>query len=356
MDRVNRLQPIFYIVFALITSGCVSFDNKPVSARVLIPEAEVEEQPAQIEPTVPKRSKSELLTELEEIKQRPKPLFKFGKGDILSVSVYGEPDLATPNVPVRVDGMISFPLIGDVRAEGRTVEELTAEITTRLKRYVREPKVAVIVTQFNSMKYTLSGEVRQAGVYPLNTDVTLSEAIALAGGLAKGLAEGDTKSLADLSGAYVVRNGEYLPIDFDELFNNIDLRFDIALESGDYIFIPSGLNREIYVLGEVPRPDIYAFREGLTAINALTDAGGFTPDSNTSHIHIVRGSLTNPQLYILDLNEILSGNQRDVPLAPGDIVYLPPTGLTEWNRILSKLIPSVSAIQTGLILQQAVSN
>jgi len=342
---------LLFLLLLITLSGCLSFDKKPLSAQLLVPEtgATIESTPSA--PVLEKRSTDELLNELAEVKRRPKPPFRFGKGDILTVSVYGEPDLTVSNVPVRVDGMISYPLIGDVPAEGKTVEELVSDVTARLKQFVREPKVAVIVTQFNSMKYTLSGEVRQAGVYPLNTDVTLSEAIALAGGLAKGLQEGATKSLADLSGAYIVRNGEYLPIDFVELLNNIDLRFDIELESGDYIFIPSGLNREIFVLGEVPNPDIYSFKEGLTAVKAITDAGGFTPDSNVSHIHIVRGSLGNPQLYVLDLNAILTGNQADVLLAAGDIVYLPPSGLTEWNRILSKLIPSVSAIQTGLILQ-----
>lgn len=302
------------------------------------------------------KTKDELLQELEIVKQVPVEEFRLGNGDVLSISVYGEQDLSVEGLPVRTDGKISFPLIGDVQAKGRTVDELKEDITSRLLQYVREPRVAVIVRQFESLKYTMAGEVVKSGVYPLNTDVTLTEAIARAGGFAKGNFHATSIEIADLTHAFLARNGEYLPIDFVELFRNGDLRFDIKLAPGDYVYIPSGLTKEIYILGEVGRPDIFAFNEGFTAVNAISQANGFTPDADLERIHVVRGSLSNPQLYVLDLSAVMAGKQRDIVLKAGDIVYVPPTGLTNWNRILSKLIPSIQTVQTGLILQKTFEN
>lgn len=341
-----------YIPILLLLFGCSSKTPNRFEATALLPESTALVMETEEVKTL--KTTDQLLVELEKVKQRSRPEFKLGKGDILSVSVYGEPDISVAGVPIRIDGMVSLPLVGDVQAEGQTVAEVTTAVGEKLSLYIREPKVAVIVTQFNSLKYTISGEVKSTGVYPLATDVKLTEAIAKAGGFQTGAYEGTTRQLADLSHAYVARDGEYLPIDFVALVSNGDLRFDIYLEPGDFIFIPSGLSRELYVLGEVTHPDIHSFKEGYTSVNAIAAAGGLTIDADDNNIHIVRGSLTNPQLYILDISKVLRGEQRDVILKAGDIVYVPPTGLAGWNRILTKLIPSVQAIQTGLILQRTV--
>nr|MBP8284493.1 polysaccharide biosynthesis/export family protein [Chromatiaceae bacterium] len=102
---------------------------------------------------------------------------RLGKADILNITVYDEPDLTMDNVPVRPDGKISFPLVGDVQAEGRSVDELTADITQRLGQYLLSAKVTVAVQQFNSMNYTIAGEVVKPGVYPLQTNVSLVDAV-----------------------------------------------------------------------------------------------------------------------------------------------------------------------------------
>lgn len=347
--------PLLTLVFTtLLLSACSRPLPTHYEATRLIPEstalvmesAEVTEA----------KTTEQLLAELDLVRQRAVPEFRLGKGDLLTVSVYGEADLSVDSLPVRTDGKISFPLIGDVVAEGLLVEELRDEITRLLSVYLREPRVAVIVRQFASLKYTLAGEVAKPGVYPLTTEVWLTEAIAQAGGFAKGNFHATSIEIADLTHAYISRDGEYLPVDFVQLFRNADLRFNLLLAPGDYIYIPSGLTKEIYILGEVGRADIFAFNEGFTAVNAISQANGFTPDADLSRIHIVRGSLTNPQLYILDLEAVLSGKQQDIVLKAGDIIYVPPSGLTEWNRVLSKLIPSIQAVQTGLILDRTFRN
>lgn len=277
-----------------------------------------------------------------------------GKGDVLSISVYDEPDLGVSGIPIRPDGRISFPLIGDVQAAGRSVEALTATVTERLSRFVIEPRVSVIVTELNSLSYTINGEVAKPGVYPLVTDVSLTQAIARAGGFKKGQFRSSSVEVADLSTAFIAREGRVLPVDFTRLFRQGDLRFDIGLQDGDYINIPSGLSKEVYIVGEVNKPAQFAFREAMPMSRALALAEGFTREADLSRVHIVRGSLSNPQLIVVDFKDVLQGRAQDVPLEPNDIVYVPPTYLAQWSQMLNQIVPTITAIQTGIILGNSV--
>lgn len=280
---------------------------------------------------------------------------RLGKADILNITVYDEPDLTMDNVPVRPDGKISFPLVGDVQAEGRSVDELTADITQRLGQYLLSAKVTVAVQQFNSMNYTIAGEVVKPGVYPLQTNVSLVDAVAKAGGLNKGQYRASSVELADLTHAFVSREGKVLPVDFVRLLRQGDMRFNVQLQSGDYISIPSGLSKEVYVIGEVNLPNLFAFREEMPLSRTVAIAEGFTQDADLSRIHVIRGSLSNPTLIVADYNKVVAGQAQDVQLEPGDIVFVPATGLSTWARMLDKIVPTITALQTGIVLQNSLS-
>jgi polysaccharide biosynthesis/export protein len=308
--------------------------------------------PVQIEQ---RKSIEEQLAELQRLVVETTLEPRLGKGDVLSISVYDEPDLTLSGIPVRPDGMISFPLVGDVQAEGRSVDDLTVDITQRLREFVLTPRVTVIVTAFNSLSYVIYGEVVKPGVYPLVTDVTLTASVAKAGGLSKGQYRASSIELADLTHAMIIRQGKLLPVDFVRLLREGDLRFDVALQSGDTINIPSGLSKEVYIIGEVNTPALFAFRDDMPMSKTLALAEGFTQDADLSRVHIVRGSLSNPTLIVTDFNKVIAGLEQDVQLQPGDLVYVPPTGLTTWARMLDKIVPTVTAIQTGIILSNTVS-
>ena len=292
----------------------------------------------------------EQLTELEEVLASSAASFSLGKGDVLSISVYDEPDLTLDSVPVRPDGMIAFPLIGDVQVDGRNVEVVSNEIRERLLQFVLEPRVSVVVTEFNSLDYTLYGEVVNPGVYPLTTDVSITSAIARAGGLTKGQFRASSVELADLTHAFLARDGNVMPVDFVQLIRNGDMRFDIDLQPGDYIHIPSGLSKEVYILGEVRAPALFAFRESMPMSRTLALAEGFTNDADLKRIHIVRGALHNPTVIVADFDAVMNGEAQDVQLEPGDVVYVPPTTLTRYSRNINKILPTIQALQVGLIL------
>ena len=343
------------LALAVLLGGCAATPPLPADSDLLPPDP-----PATLEngsdagggPEAINRQKTveEQLADLEQALADNTASFKLGKGDVLSISVYDEPDLTLESVPVRPDGKLAFPLIGDVQVDGRNVEAISNEIRERLLQYVLEPRVSVVVREFNSLDYTLYGEVVNPGVYPLTTEVSITGAIAKAGGLTKGQFRASSVELADLTHAFLARNGQVMPVDFVRLIRHGDVRFDIELQPGDYIHIPSGLSKEVYILGEVRAPALFAFRESMPMSRTLALAEGFTPDADLSSIHIVRGALHNPTIIVADFEKVISGRAQDVQLEPGDIVYVPPTALTRYSRTIDKILPTIQALQVGLIL------
>ena len=107
--------------------------------------------------------------------------YRLGPEDVIDVFVWKEPDLST-SVVIRPDGKISLPLANELEASGKTVTELQAEITERLRRYITQPIVNVMVKQINSLKISVLGEVRKPDVYRIKNRVTVLDAIAMAGG------------------------------------------------------------------------------------------------------------------------------------------------------------------------------
>ncbi len=109
------------------------------------------------------------------------PDYRLGAEDVIDVFVWKEPELST-TVVIRPDGKISLPLANELEASGKTAAELQAEISERLRRYITEPIVNVMVKQINSLKISVLGEVRKPDVYRIKNQVTVLDAIAMAGG------------------------------------------------------------------------------------------------------------------------------------------------------------------------------
>ena len=305
---------------------------------------------------LPEQTVDEQVAELERLEEESNYTPTLGRGDVIDIAVYDEPDLTIEGIPIRPDGKVSFPLVGDLQAEGLTVSELNQSLTEGLEKYILSPKVSIIVQEFNSQRYTIFGEVVTPGIYPLTTDISITAALASAGGLNKGNFRATTVELADLSHAFIARDGKVLPVNFTRLIRQGDLRYDISLQSGDYIYIPSGLSKEVYILGEVENAMLFAYREDMPMSRTLAQAEGFTPDADLKRIHIIRGSLYNPTVIMINFEEVLKGNAREVALEPGDIIYVPPTGLTSFARVIDKLVPTLQALQLGVLLNDTRRN
>jgi polysaccharide export outer membrane protein len=157
--------------------------------------------------------------------------YRIGREDVLAVEVWKDPALSA-KVPVRPDGMISLPMIGDLRAEGRTTRDLEREIATRLRPLVEQPTVAVMVAEVNAARFYVLGEVAHPGAYPVRGRVSVVQALALAGG---------PTEFANQRAVVVIRAAE----DGRERRYKVDAREVLAgnaqpivLEPGDTVFVP----------------------------------------------------------------------------------------------------------------------
>lgn len=159
--------------------------------------------------------------------------FVIGNDDVLAISVWKEPDL-TKSIPVRSDGKISLPLVGEMEAAGRTPLQLEKDITEKLKNFITAPEVSVVVQQVNSRKYNVLGEVTKPGSFPLTRSTTIMDAIAEAGGF---------RDFAKKSGVYVLRksaNGQEsrLKFNYKDFIKGRDSSQNIRLEPNDTVIVP----------------------------------------------------------------------------------------------------------------------
>ncbi len=121
-------------------------------------------------------------TKSERIATQPSPEYRIGREDVLEVVVWHEPEL-TRVMPVRPDGFIALPLAGEIEAAGKTPAELREALTKALVPYVRDASVAVLVREINGPRFSVMGEVAHAGTFPLRGAVSVTQALATAGGL-----------------------------------------------------------------------------------------------------------------------------------------------------------------------------
>ena len=160
------------------------------------------------------------------------PAYVIGPEDVIDINVWKEPDM-TRIVPVRPDGKISLPLINDVQAAGSTPQQLAADVTKKLRKFITEPQVTVIVTAINSQRVFVVGEVLRAGAFPLIPGMTVLQALASAGGFT---------TFADVKKIHVMRlvNGKHveMPFNYREVLKGDNPDQNIKLEPGDTVVVP----------------------------------------------------------------------------------------------------------------------
>jgi polysaccharide biosynthesis/export protein len=160
--------------------------------------------------------------------------FVIGNDDVLTINVWKEPDVSQRSIPVRSDGKISLPLVGEVQATGRTPLSLEQDIAARLKSYIADAEVTVMVQAINSQKYNILGQVTKPGSYPLTNSQTVLDAIAIAGGF---------RDFAKQKSIYILRQNPdgtttRLPFNYKSVVKGQDTAQNIKLQPRDTIVIP----------------------------------------------------------------------------------------------------------------------
>ncbi|MDA8307027.1 MAG: polysaccharide biosynthesis/export family protein [Deltaproteobacteria bacterium] len=160
-------------------------------------------------------------------------VYRIAPGDVLSISVYGEKAMNEPDLVVRPDGKVTFPLVGDIAVGGETTARVKRELDEKLHKYIPEAVATVSVKALGSLQYYVVGEVNKPGMFDVSTPVTVLQALALAGGLT---------IFADDKHIEIVRNRSgkvtKLPFDYKQVVKGKNLNQNIVLRRGDTVVVP----------------------------------------------------------------------------------------------------------------------
>ncbi|HCN16709.1 MULTISPECIES: polysaccharide biosynthesis/export family protein [Psychrobacter] len=288
------------------------------------------------------------------IKTSGREEYRITKGDILSIVLTGYPDIApvvssgnsnpyASGFPVDQQGFIQFPLIGRIKASGMSVPQFTANLQSQLQRYLKYPDPQVKIVNYRGNKFFIDGEVKQPGEFPIaDVPVSLYGAISMAGGATP---TGDSNSIV------LNRNGTSYNIGLQSLREMGASANQIYLQDGDSIHVNSHDRNKVYVLGEFGQVEpVPILEQGISLAQVLGESKGLnSTTANAAKIYVVRDdmSMRATDIYYVDMQTITSfALANRFEMHPNDIVYVDPTGLTRWNRVISAILPSTTAIRS----------
>lgn len=217
---------------------------------------------------------------------------QLGAGDILKISVYGNPDLSL-ETRVSEGGSITFPLIGEVVVGGMSTSAAEKKLSGLLEGggFVRKAQVNIIVSMLQSQQVSVLGQVNKPGRYPIDGKRNMTDMLALAGGMnADG---GDTVTLVRIRDGKSTRE----VIDIIEMMRSGDMEKNLDLATNDVIFVERA--PRFYIYGEVQRPGVYRLERSMTVLQALSAGGGLTMRGTERSIRIKRRDAAGIQQVIV---------------------------------------------------------
>ena len=303
---------LFILAVAAILSGCASSGSNTESLSEFQEEYSTQSRVDDI---------NEQLLSLSVSATADNDVYRIGPGDQIKVDIFNVTELSRE---YRVDGAgkINMPLVGELSISGfdlAAAEQIIADAYA--ESYLRNPQVAVTVTQFKSKQFTAIGALASPRVYNIERRVTLLEAIAMTGGLAGG------------AGSYVyltdrVRDAETgelgtrsLIVNFEELMRNPDTH-NVALGDEALINVPKA--GSVFVEGAVERPGVYNREGNTTVLKAITMAGGLKFEANRSRLRVLRRDEATDEWVHTEVrfSDIRESPDDDIPLSDGDIVMV----------------------------------
>ncbi|MDD5461891.1 MAG: polysaccharide biosynthesis/export family protein [Methylococcales bacterium] len=292
-----------------------------------------------------------------------------GPRDILNITVWEHPELTIPAGEFRTaetsgtvvgeDGNIFYPYAGIIKAAGRTVEDIRAELTKKLSVYIEQVQLDVRITTYRSQRVYVVGEVTTPGIQQVkDIPLTVLEAINSAGGLSH---EADARNIT------LTRGGKTYNVNLLALYEGGDLSQNATLQHGDVLNVPDREFNKIFVLGETTSSTIgggvsvaaggtlstrsrslYMSKGRMTLTEALSDAGGISQDlADAARIFVFRGGLGKPKIYHLDAKSpdaLLLADR--FALQPRDLIFVDRAEGIRWNQIINEVQPTINLINS----------
>ena len=281
--------------------------------------------------------------------------YLLGPGDEIIVMSVQAPEISNKPIRITSSGEFTVPMVGRVKAAGKTVAQLEAELVDRLRTFIKEPDVAINITQMKSQPVSVFGAVGAPGVHQLEGMKTLVEVLSMAGGvkpdggsrvkIARKLEQGRIP----LPSATV--NGDYstAEVDIRAIENATHPEENIQILPEDVITVPRA--ELIYVIGEgVRQPGAFTLsdRQGISVIQAFARAQGQAPAAGLKSAKIVRPVPGASRVEIaVNLDDILKGKAKDMVLQPDDILYVPKSEIKGTAR---RTLDTIVSMTTGLII------
>jgi len=339
MLRIKFL--VHLVVFAVIIS-CATGPARRRDVQTLTPEAKFEAQVKEIEALKQVKAMNEriLMVTMSSRKELYKD-YKIGPEDLIEISVF-EDEKLNKTVRVSSQGNVSLPMIGMLRVQGLTSNQLEKEIRELLQeKYFQDPHVSVFIKEYRSQQISVIGAVEKPGVYSFMGQKTVLDGLALAGGLKAGRESEYAGQLLFLIRPPVLE--EEIPeenkeaedqkprtfvINLEDLLVKGDLTLNLPVLHGDIINVP--VSGKIFVGGEVRSPGGFPMTgKKLTLSQAITLVGGLSPKANGSETKIFRfkDGGTGKEILVADIYAIQKGKEEDFYLRENDIVIDPKSGV-----------------------------
>ncbi len=248
---------------------------------------------------------------------RPHP-YVLGVDDVISISVVRHPEYAC-SMPIPIGGKVSIPVLGEIVAAGRTIEDIDKELTERLADRLNHPEVAVTLVTPRMRMVAVIGDVKTPGNWPMKPEWRVTEAVAAAGGL---------MIPTEKSVCRLYRQGEPdREVRLSEILRDGEGATNFQLREGDTISVQSKKTVRVYVAGCVTLPGQYDLDEPATAVIALAKAGGQLTTSQPVTPSLSRAFVTrNGKKIPVNLSDVVQKGQvqKDVPLEDQDVLTIPP--------------------------------
>ncbi|MFH0838409.1 MAG: polysaccharide biosynthesis/export family protein [Patescibacteria group bacterium] len=340
---------------AILLSSC-AYEARGIPVKEFRPTPAVQESEAK-----QKNEMKEGITRASQVKEnsvfterRGVPEYIVGPGDILTINLREGSKINTYDALVRPDGKISYSFIDNITVSGHTASEVNEILTEALKRYIREPRLEIVIKGYMSKSVLLFGQINilQQGVsgpgkYPLLGKTRVLDLIVSAGGAISGKDTGN----ADLRQVELVRRGERYSLNLYNAMFRGDVSDNVILDSGDIVTVPEmpTFAQRIYVFGQVGSQGILKLKDSQDLLTAIALSGGTTQVAVKTDIKIIREyeeRQGKPIILSADLDQILLQGDlaQNIKLKDGDVIYVPRSVIGDINEFIANISPMLDFI------------
>jgi len=278
-----------------------------------------------------------------------------GPDDQVKIKAIDIPEIGDTALRIDLQGGMTIPLIGRVQAGGLTVQQFENELVSRLKKYVKDPQIAVTITEFGSQPVSILGAVNKPGVHQLHGRKTLFEVLSLAEGLrndasntikiTRQIAWGKLPlptAVVDESAGFSV--GE---VAVNSVLEARNPQENIPIMPNDVITVPKA--DLVYVVGTVKKSGgfVLAGKKQISALQAVALAEGLDRAAAPDHARIIRGPEDHRTEIPVDLSKVLSGKGPDLPLYANDILFVPSSTA---KKVGYRAMETALQLTTGILI------